>query len=145
MNPARTADAQRRADLARIHILKAELKLDRDQYEAVLWTVGQVESARDLDDAGRRALIQHLEARRQHAGRAALAADPQRPNNVDSRPQLGKIEAQLAAGGRTWAYALGMARKMYGKDRVEFASGEELAGIIAALHQDARRHGRQAR
>jgi phage gp16-like protein len=141
----RSADAQRRADLARIHILQDQLGLDREQYEAVLWTVGRVESSKDLDSFGRRRVIEHLQGLKQRQGAADLRADPDRPADVGRRAQLQKIEAQLAAGGYSWRYARALARRMYGKDRIEFCDDTELAGIIAALAKNAQRHGRGGR
>lgn len=135
--PKRDFSAQRRAELARIHILAGELGLAREQYEAVLWTLARVESSRDLDGHGRRQVIEHLVREKQRR-------DPDRPHNIERLPQLVKIEAQLAAA-RPWAYAKAMARRMYGKEAIEFCSDQELAGIIAALARDAQRHGRRTR
>lgn len=136
--------ANRKRELARIHILKAELKLDREQYENVLWTIGRKESSADLDEHGRRAVIAHLQTHVANGARAALRADPERPHNLDARPQLGKIEAQLAAAGRRWNYARAIAERMHHK-RIEFCSSDELSALIAALAIDAKRHGRRAR
>lgn len=60
MNPA----PDRRRELARIHCLKAELGLGDDEYRDVLFALERVRSASDLDWAGRRRVIEHLEARR---------------------------------------------------------------------------------
>jgi len=137
------SEAQRKADLARIHILKAQLRLDREQYEAVLWTVGQVESSALLDGHGRRRVIEHLQA---HVDAAAgIQADPDKPKNLQARPQLRKIAAQLHASKRNWAYGRGVLEQLYGKRTIEFADSRELAGVIAALEQDAQRHGRSQR
>ncbi len=136
-------DAQRKKDLARIHVLKAQLNLDREQYEAVLWSIGQVESSAMLDSHGRRRVIEHLQA---HVDRAAgIKADPDKPNNLQARPQLRKIAAQLHAAGRRWAYARAIAQKLYNKPTIEFLDARELSGVIAALAQDAARHGRASR
>lgn len=137
MKPA--AD-QRRAELARIHILKGELKLDREQYEAVLWTIGQVDSSAKLDAHGRRAVIAHLQA---HVDQArGVKQDPEKPHNLQARPQLRKIAAQLASSKKPWAYAREICHKLYGKRTIEFADSRELAGVITALAKDAVRHGR---
>jgi len=54
---------RRSTDLAMIHIAKKELGLDDDTYRAVLWQVARVESSKDLDHAGRAALLDHFKAR----------------------------------------------------------------------------------
>lgn len=137
------ADAQRKADLARIHILKAQLKLSRDQYEAVLWTIGQVESSALLDAHGRKRVIEHLQS---HVDAAAgIQADPDKPRNLQARPQLRKIAAQLHAAGRNWAYARSVLQRITGKATIEFADSRELSKVIAALELDAGRNGRSQR
>lgn len=141
--PNRTPDQERRDELARIHILKAELKLDRDQYEAMLWTIASVESSAKLDGHGRRRVIAHLQS---HVDAASgIKADPDMPKNVQARPQLRKIAAQLRAAGRTWSYARGICERLFNKRTIEFADSRELAGVIAALEADAQRHGRSQR
>jgi len=138
-----TPDAQRKADLARIHILKAQLKLTRDQYEAVLWTIGQVESSAKLDGHGRRRVIEHLQS---HVDAASgVQADPDKPRNLQARPQLRKIAAQLHAAGRSWAYARSVLERLTGKATIEFADSRELSKLIAALELDAGRNGRSQR
>lgn len=130
-------DAGRTRDLAAIHCLKRDLKLDDEQYRAVLWTVARVDSSAQLDDAGRARLISHLRGRLP----AAAKAYPKRPQNVQvkDRAELTKIEALLTDAGRPWAYAEAMLKHMSRgrKLRLEFANNGELAAIVAALHKDA--------
>ena len=47
--------------------------------------------------------------------------------------QLEKIGALLADAELSWAYADGIAKRMYGVERVRFCSPEELQSVIAAL------------
>lgn len=62
----RPAAAQRKADLAQIHMAAAALKLidgpDDSAYRAMLQTVARVDSAGKLDHAGRAAVLNHLKA-----------------------------------------------------------------------------------
>jgi phage gp16-like protein len=141
-NRASAADRRppRNRDLARIHILKSQLKLDDESYRNVLWTVGRVDSSKDLDMHGRKAVIEHLEA---HLARRdpKAAQYRSRPHNADTgrRKPLRKIEAYLADAGRPWAYVEEMARHMYGKQRIVFCDGDELAGLVAALDAEAKK------
>jgi phage gp16-like protein len=136
--PQRNADAQRRAELARIHIQADQLGLSREQYEDVLWAVARVESSKDLDSHGRQAVIKHLQA---HLERAGKATGPQGrpPRTLAQRPQLRKIGALLADARRSWDYAEAMAARMCGKDALEFCDDADLSKIIAALAIDQRR------
>lgn len=54
---------QRKRDLAQIHIAKAQLGLDEDTYRAMLFAIGRVASAADLDQAGRHRVLEHLRSR----------------------------------------------------------------------------------
>lgn len=136
----------RNVELAKIHIAKAQLGLDevvvagacscgreRTAYHEMLWTVARVHSSADLDDAGRRRVLEHLRARG--------FRDPARgkPRTTDRHPTMRKIEALLADAGRPWSYADGMARRMFHVDRVTFCSGEQLRKLVAALSIDQRR------
>jgi len=55
---------------------------------------------------------------------------------------MGKIEAFLAEAKRSWAYADGMALRMFKVERVEWLDPGQLQKMVAALTYDARRHGR---
>ena len=62
MTPAR--DDARRAEIAKIHIARAQLGLDDDTYRAMLYGVtARVYSAAELTAAERRAVLDHLRAR----------------------------------------------------------------------------------
>lgn len=53
---------QRNKQLARIHILRAQLCLDEETYRDLLQTVGRVRSAAMLDNYGRLQVIAHLKS-----------------------------------------------------------------------------------
>lgn len=53
----------RNAELAQIHIARAQLGIDEETYRAVLWTVARVKSAKDLDWTGRKKLLEHFRAK----------------------------------------------------------------------------------
>ena len=101
--------AARTKQLGRIHILAKQIGMDREQYEAVLWTVARLESAKDLDAHGRMAVIKHLQSRLPKSGYKG------RPNNADNpnRQELKKIEALLTDADLAWAYAQAMSPVSY--------------------------------
>ena len=136
---------RRKADLARIHILKAELALDDATYRDTLFTLARVRSAKDLDASGRAAVVDHLQALVDKAKRRQEY--PGRPHNIESGergPMLRKIEALLTDARRPWAYAQGMARRMFHVDQLEFCSPDQLHKLVAALVIDARRRASKA-
>jgi phage gp16-like protein len=69
-----------------------------------------------------------------------------RPRNMKDPAvgkMLGKIEAMLLEAKREWAYAHGIAKKMFGVDRLEFCRAQQIYKIVQAMMMDAKRHGRR--
>lgn len=71
-----------------------------------------------------------------------IGKHPGTPHTISREPQLKKIEALLAEANRPWAYAVGMAKHMYRRERLEFCDASELRGIITALMKNAKKDGR---
>jgi len=69
---------ERQKDLAKIHIARKELGLDEDVYRDILWSVGRVDSARELDDKGRAKLLGYFR-KTLHWQSRSLPADKQSP------------------------------------------------------------------
>lgn len=132
---------QRNRELAKIHIAAKDLGLDDDAYRAMLWTIARVRTAKDLDADGRARVLDHLKA---CGFKARRAGAPHNLAGEERGPQLHKIEALLAAAGRPWEYADGMAQRMFRVDRITFCNPAQLQSIIAALVYDAKRHNRNA-
>lgn len=137
------AAADRNADLARIHIAKKQLGLDDDTYRDMLWSIGRVRSAGDLDFAGRRRVLEHLRS----CGFKTVVKAP-RPasgwewvNNAaeEKKPMLRKIAVLLRDAGRGKEYVDGMAKKMCHVERVEFCTPKQLHDVISALVRDQQR------
>ena len=57
---------------------------------------------------------------------------------------IAKIGALLAEAGRGWAYADGIARKMFRSDSLRFCDPEQLRNIVAALEYDKKRRAQRA-
>lgn len=62
MTAARKPSPVRNVELAKIHIAAQQLGMEEDTYRDMLWSVGRVRSAKDLDLAGRQAVLAHLVA-----------------------------------------------------------------------------------
>lgn len=119
----------RRAELARIHILKDEMNLDRETYEAVLWAVARVNSAADLDEHGRRQVIEHMQAKLDAYRKAGSPVNPAK----EKEKLLSKIGAQAYALGKNWRYVGGMAWKMFRVREVQWCTPDQLHRIASAL------------
>jgi phage gp16-like protein len=141
MKPLATPAQPRNSGLAQIHIAKAQLRMSDDDYRAMLWGVARVRSAADLDHAGRAKVLEHLKRCGWSPARGSKPY-PGRPRAIegtDRSAQLRKVEALLADAGRPWDYAHAMCKRMFGVDRVDFATPLHLQKLIAALMYDQRR------
>lgn len=135
-----TADTRRTAELAKIHLAKKQLALDDDTYRAMLWTVARVHSARDLDDAGRRAVLEHLKARG-FRGRPRTRSTRTTPPR-DRAALVRKVQAQMRAANVFSEYVDGMAKRMFQVERWEWCNPDQLHRLVAALAYHIKRHGR---
>src|SRR3569832_562496 len=106
----------RARELGMIHVAKKQLQLDDDAYRAMLWSVARVQSAADLDAAGREAVIAHLKAR----GFRPTTNNKRRPKPPADRAGLiAKIRAIHNETNQPDTNADGMARHMFAVERME--------------------------
>lgn len=135
--------SMRNRELARIHIAKSQLAMDDDVYRATVRAVSnqRTDSARDLDYAEREKLLEHFRRlgwkdgggrlRRKHAAR-------------DKQAMIDKVSAMLSQSMRPWAYADGVAKRMFGVQKVDWLDHEQLRRLVTALEYDRRRRERKA-
>lgn len=126
----------RNAELAQIHIARAQLGIDEETYRAILWTVARVKSSKDLDWTGRKKLLEHFRAKgwRPAPPKKAKAAKPV------SGGQEGMVRAlwtDLHAAGKVRDpsdAALGswLTRSRW-PERVEWLSQAQMTQAIEAL------------
>ncbi|PKL96799.1 MAG: hypothetical protein CVV18_00350 [Gammaproteobacteria bacterium HGW-Gammaproteobacteria-8] len=136
----RNADAQRKAELARIHAQQHQLGMDDEAYRAMLERITGERSAATLGIAGRQAVIAEL----LRLGASRKRADTQssqrkKPRALERSAYLRKINALLTDTDKPWEYAHAIAKRMFGVDRIDFVSAANLRKIVAALAIDARR------
>lgn len=131
----------RHRQLAAIHIAAGELGLDDAAYRDMLYAVGRVRTAADLDLGGRAAVLEHLRERQRLTARRYY---PGRPGNVEARPMLLKIEALLADQHLPWSYAQGIARQMFRRP-LQWLQDGELRAVVAALYRRHQGSGGQGR
>lgn len=136
---------QRKAQLARIHILADELGLAREEYEAVLFAVARVRSAADLDWTSRQHVIAHLVERAKRHGKARGNPEWGWVDRAagDRRAMLRKVIMCAAHGGYGKAYIDAMCARMFGIERLELVAPDQLHKLVAALVIDQKRRARQ--
>lgn len=135
----------RNLQLSKIHIAKKDLGLDDETYRALLARVAGVRSAKDLNPRQIGAVLAEF-SRLGWASTPAKKHGRKAPKAAPDRVKLvGKIEAFLAEAKRSWAYADGIAMRMFQVERVEWLDPAQLQKMVAALTYDARRHARPER
>lgn len=139
------ADKTRKRTLAAIHAAKKTLGLQDDVYRDLVQRVSAThgDAYRSAGDCNARQLDAIANELRRLGGMPARSAEAAekwagKPKGKLT-PQVGKIEAFLADAGRPWAYAHGMAKRMFRVTRVEWLNPDQLGRLIAALEYDARR------
>lgn len=127
----RTADQIRKGELAQIHIAKTELGLDDDTYRTMLWSVGRVKSAKDLDWRGRKAVLDHLKG----CGFKVRKKTPAGQNRQDWL--IWNLWQQLFAAGLvkdgSEKALLSFVSRQTGVSRLEWLSSQQSARMIEAL------------
>lgn len=150
----------RKSLLAKVHIAKAQLGLTDDAYRAIL-ARHDVESASALDMPGLEKLLDHF-ARLGWKSKTARSRKGDKhgaPKNLgrgqgkgNAKPYdrsllLTKIEALLADKGAgqdrhvPWDYAAAILRRMYKVERLDWATAEQLRGVMVALMKGGKRKG----
>lgn len=141
MSSAAGKDFRHRA-LARIHLAKKELRMDDGTYRAMLSEIVGVASSKDLDAAGLNRVLDHL-TRCGFKGKSSYPGRPRNFGDEDRGPLLRKIEALLTVGGKSWAYADGIAKRVCKVERVAWCRWDYLHKIVGVLASNAAKYGWQ--
>ncbi len=147
MTHPRPDPARRRAELAKIHIGAAQLLADEEAYRDMLEAVGGARSAGRLNAAGRRKVIEHLEAC------GATFVPPKRPARARPEAEAAGLIAKIDAlcinhpGGRKpREWAEGILRQMTKHPHrapLEWATPGQLHKLVQAIEVDVRRRKRR--
>lgn len=128
----------RKSLLAKLHIAKKDLGLSDDVYRAMLESVAGKRSASELTDRQLVAVVAELRAKGWQP--KVVARHGRKPKvRGAAKPMLAKVEALLADNGRPWKYAEGIAKRMYGVEKLEWCDEAQISGVMVALVKDARR------
>ena len=109
-------------------------QLDDDTVHDLIEGLVGVRSRGDLTEEHQRIVLDYFNGKNR--------SFPGRPHNMncpERGAQLKKIEALLTDGRLSWAYADGIAKRMFKIARVAFCAPEQLGKIIAALIYQAER------
>lgn len=124
--------ATRTAELAAIHIAKAEIGMADDSYRDMLWMLARVRSAADLDYAGRHRVLDHL---RKLAGDEWDFAKTMPAEKQKMLWKIRRLAIELGIRrGNQVVYAEGVARRQLGIERkLRMMDDGELWRLIGPL------------
>ncbi|QMT33474.1 regulatory protein GemA [Conchiformibius steedae DSM 2580] len=124
--------------IAKIHIGKVQLGMDDTTYRAMLMRVTSKQSCAKMNEAELARVAQELA--RLGFGHS-LGKTPLR--RADATPMMRKIAALLNETGKTWNYAHGIAKKMFGVENVNRLDNDQLHRVVAALQYHAQRQEKE--
>ncbi|MCL2297778.1 MAG: regulatory protein GemA [Proteobacteria bacterium] len=141
------AQSVRKSALAKIHIAKSQLAMEDADYRAMLQRIAGVGSAADLMPHQVDAVLAEM--------RRLGFADPkgdgfdkrraQRPYaRKGNEAMMARIEKNLASGMLPWTYAEAMSKRMFGVQKLQWLSYENLRKLNAALEIAKRRRAAKA-
>lgn len=118
---------------------KKQLGMEDDTYRAMLWSIGRVRSAGDLDHAGRQAVLDHLKACGFRSHRPQ-ARDPQSRKIRALWLELKAVGAlRDASEGALAAYA----ERVTGVQALQWLSADQASRVIEQLKAWKKRVARQ--
>lgn len=126
------------------HLAKQDSSLDDDAYRSMLWTVARVKSSTELDFAGRKKVLDHLESRgfkRTKPQPRALADDPQSKMIRALWLQLhevGKVRNPSESALATFV------KRQTGRDALQWLNSREASAVIEELKQWLNRADKKA-
>lgn len=124
--------------LAKIHLAKKELDLDDEVYRDLLENATGLRSCSKMTMAQLETVLNTLKRKGFQDNWGGVGKMPL--HLAEHRPMMNKIALLLKQTGKTWAYAGGMAKKMFEKDKLSLLNGEELHKLLSALQIYANRH-----
>ena len=130
--PRITLEQKRKGLIAKIHVAKAQLNMEDDVYRQFLRETTGQSSCRDLDLLQLQRVIAKMERLGFKPTRKNIGTKPLHKTDVSA--MMNKLTALLATSGKSWAYADGMARHMFGKEQVNQLDAMSLRKLIAALN-----------
>lgn len=129
-------DGARKADLAAIHIAKAGLGWDDDHYRDILFAVCRVRSSSQLDFAGRKRFLAHLQACG-WAGARPAAKRAVRQALTGPQRKMWSLWQQLADAGlvdnRRMPALMAWIRRQTGVERLEWLQPAQEDLVIESL------------
>ena len=130
--------------ISKIHIAKKQLNLDDDVYRGLLSQATGLRSCREMSDSQLAAVLNLLQQKGFGTNAGAPAYQRTPLHFAEQGAMMRKIGALLTQTGKSWAYAHGIARKMFGVETVQRCDAEQMRNVLAALNYQTRREAQKA-
>lgn len=130
--------SNRKADLARIHILKKDLRLSDDDYRAVLMGVCSVDSSANLDFTGRSKVIAHMERLQRQYNPASTPAAKKPFKKLAPRPAKmyslwQQLHAKQLVSDRKYSALESWCKNQTGVDKIDWLTVAQQNQCIDSL------------
>lgn len=123
------AEDTRRRLIAKIHIMQTEQGLDDTAYRMMLERITGKRSCAKMSPQELAKVADEMQRKARSTSRAGRY--PHRRSSAD--PMMRKIGALLAELDKSWNYAHGMAKRMFGCDQVQWLTNDHMRRLVAAL------------
>lgn len=133
----------RKQMIQKIHIAKAQLKLDDNAYKMLLLETVDKPSCTMMSDADLMVVLKKMEEK----GFVVKLKHGKRPTASKYAPNrqllLNKIEALLTESKKPWNYAHAIAKRSFGIEQVQWLTDDQLHKLVQMLASYNYRHGKR--
>ncbi|MDO4434724.1 MAG: regulatory protein GemA [Alysiella sp.] len=127
-----TYEQRRQGLIAKIHVAQTQLALDEDSYRAILQRITGQKSCKNCDLAQLQRVMDEMQRLGFKPTKKSIGRKPLHFTDVSDL--MAKLGVLLRQTEKSWAYADGMARQMFKKDKVNQLDARQLHKLIAALN-----------
>ncbi|OOH92184.1 hypothetical protein BMT54_01270 [Pasteurellaceae bacterium 15-036681] len=131
--------------IQKIHIGKNELKLDDNAYKTLLLELVDKPSCSMMTDTELMTVLQGMKAKGFRVKSKKFGKKPSTSLYDNKQTYINKIEAMIADNGLSWGYVLGICRRSFKKERLQWCSEEELHKIVQMLAVYLHKQGKRVK
>lgn len=125
-------EQKRKGLIAKIHVAKTQLNMEDDVYRSFLAEQTGCHSCAQMTLLQLQRVVTKMEQLGFKPTRKNIGTKPLHKTDVSA--MMNKLVTLLATSGKSWAYADGMAKRMFGKEQVNQLDAMSLRKLIAALN-----------
>lgn len=125
-------EKNRKGLIAKIHIAKQQLNMDDDTYRAILQRTTGQNSTKNCDLAQLQRVMTEMERLGFQPTSKSVGRKPLHLTDVSEL--MNKIAVLLKNLDKSWAYANGIAKRMFQKDNVNQLNHTQLRKVLVALN-----------